>query len=258
MLIRSYLSTLKRVLKRDRYLIENPASISCDHNLGSAIFALALAHLVLHKPACKLVQVGANSGKSAHDLFDEISKFRLRSLLIEPQADVFNVLKKNYSGMDYVVCVNAAIAPEKASRTIYRLSERANCFQLKGKSFGNGIASFSRDHVWQYFQSHCTPEGRNELPESIIVEFNVQCEQYETLANSYGFGTFDILLVDTEGFDFEILKLINIGERKPRLIKFEHKHLSVGDRREAWEYLKQMKYHQFVIEKTGDTVALLL
>jgi hypothetical protein len=39
----------------------------------------------------------------------------------------------------------------------------------------------------------------------------------------------DIVLVDVEGFDLKVLKLIEIKKYRPFLIKYEHKHF--GDKK---------------------------
>ncbi len=40
----------------------------------------------------------------------------------------------------------------------------------------------------------------------------------------------DLLQIDTEGYDATILRMIDFSRCRPRLIKFEHKSLSAGER----------------------------
>src|SRR5579863_6851588 len=45
----------------------------------------------------RYVEVGANDGVIADPVFPWIEKHRLQGILIEPQKDIFNRLKKNYA-----------------------------------------------------------------------------------------------------------------------------------------------------------------
>ena len=66
---------------------------------------------------------------------------------------------------------------------------------------------------------------------------------------------YDFLQIDTEGFDYEVLKLAHIEANLPGLINYEHKHLKPGDRQAAWKYLRDLGYRIFTHE--GDTSAFL-
>ena len=234
--IRSYLGCVKRALREDAYIVRNAKVISSVSCADADLFELALSKLLLERPELTLLQIGANTGKGKHDLFDHITKFKIRSVLVEPQPDVFKMLRDNYADLPHVACENVALAREEGGRKIYRLSELADQFDAQQRGFGTGIASFSREHVWDYFVNHCTPEGLRQDQDKIVVAF-------------------DVLVVDTEGFDFEILKMVQIDDHRPSLVKFEHRHLSRHDRRAAWEHLRVRGFQQFVMKASGDTVA---
>jgi hypothetical protein len=56
---------------------------------------------------------------------------------------------------------------------------------------------------------------------------------FETLFARAGLGGVDLLQIDTEGFDLEVLRLFDVGLRRPAIINFEQIHLSGPDREEA-------------------------
>lgn len=62
--------------------------------------------------------------------------------------------------------------------------------------------------------------------------------------------------MDTEGFDFEVLKMADIENKHPTLINYEHEHLRPEDQQASWDYLKKLNYHTFTHQ--GDTAAFLL
>jgi hypothetical protein len=40
----------------------------------------------------------------------------------------------------------------------------------------------------------------------------------------------NLLQIDTEGYDFEIIKMVNFETLRPDVIHYEHRHLSDADR----------------------------
>jgi hypothetical protein len=61
-------------------------------------------------------------------------------------------------------------------------------------------------------------------------------------------------MIDTEGFDFEVIKMFNISESKPGLIIFESSHLSEEDIAEADQLFSDNDYD---VRKDGaNTVAM--
>jgi hypothetical protein len=64
----------------------------------------------------------------------------------------------------------------------------------------------------------------------------------------------DYLQIDTEGFDYEILKMIDFSIIKPKLIKFESVNLSISDKQSANLLLVCNGYYLF--DELGDTVAI--
>jgi len=63
----------------------------------------------------------------------------------------------------------------------------------------------------------------------------------------------DLLHIDTEGFDYEIIKSIDFTKIKPKIILYEHNHLSNEDKKECMEFLKSKKYS--ILIKIFDTLA---
>ena len=50
------------------------------------------------------------------------------------------------------------------------------------------------------------------------------------------------MLIDTEGKDFDILRLINFADMKPLCIYYEHSGLKEEDQRDAVRHLKHQGY----------------
>ena len=59
----------------------------------------------------------------------------------------------------------------------------------------------------------------------------------------------DYLQIDTEGFDFQILKMIDFKAISPKLIRFEYANLSESELSESKEILKN-----YTLEQDGSDV----
>ena len=61
------------------------------------------------------------------------------------------------------------------------------------------------------------------MPDSeYIEEVTVKCVSFADFVKSQAIQNLDLLLIDTEGYDFEILMSIDFSVLKPKIIRFEH------------------------------------
>ena len=63
-----------------------------------------------------------------------------------------------------------------------------------------------------------------------IIAESVPCTRFQTLFSQNRVAQVDILQVDTEGYDYEVLKLFPFDQFTPAFIRYEHSHLSDIDR----------------------------
>ena len=50
---------------------------------------------------------------------------------------------------------------------------------------------------------------------------DVPCLTFDSLVSKHGVTAVDLVQMDTEGYDFEIVKLIDLDRLRPRLIMYE-------------------------------------
>ena len=194
------------------------------------------------------VQIGAHNGKYSDPIHSYVTKYRLSGTAVEPQPDVFKQLQETYAGFP-VKCVNAAVGKEDGVRSLYVVKESA----ITAANFEQmtGIASFDRAMVERNLTKKI-PLG--EKPSEYIDEISVPAVSFESLVQ--GIEKIDLLQIDTEGYDWEILKMVDIKKYAPRIINFESTHLSVADRHECETWLEVNDYRWF--RNKGDTCAYLL
>ncbi len=195
-----------------------------------------------HRPI-KFVQIGANDGISFDDLYLTVTSGRWSGIVVEPLKDLFDRLSFNYQDYPQVVPVNVAVHPNKEFETMYRVNK--NCLK-NYPSWAAGIASMSKSHLL-----------KNNILENDILSENVICRSMMGLLREHCCIDADVLQIDTEGFDGEILKMIDFTEFRPIVVKFEWMCLSKDDQIKVRKILENSGYI-FRVESDGaDGVAWL-
>lgn len=176
------------------------------------------------------IQVGANDGIRHDPLHAFVQAHRCRGILIEPQHAMFEQLRETYRDHAQLTLLNLAIgdAPHKK---FYRMQAAPP----DAPSWWHGIASFDRETVAKH---------RRFYPdiERYIVEDEVRCLTLKQLVDEHRVTRLDLLQIDTEGYDFEIIKMIEPTGLRPSLIHFEHKHLSDANRMACIQHLEARGY----------------
>lgn len=256
-MILNCLKRLKNAIRDDSFIVANRGSISSGGVFDSIAFENAVWRVVLEADSPFVVQVGAHFGNASHDMKAQLKKTSASALLVEPQPEAFLKLTRNYSDCPAVTLANVAVSDVSTTRPMYRIAENANQYHRTGGRFATSIASFNPEHPWQYFRRNATSAGLSADRNAVIESVTVDCLTFSELASRHRIERIDVLAVDTEGFDFEILKMAFEAGFRPTLVKYEHKHLA--DRQEmrgAWKFMIDRGYRVVVVRATGDTVGL--
>jgi FkbM family methyltransferase len=179
------------------------------------------------------IEIGANDGAQHDHLAAMIRSRPWRGVMVEPVPYVFERLRANYGSLDRVALVNAAIADHDGSVPFYHLREAEDHNSLP--SWYDAIGSLTRAAI----SGHA-----DQIPdiESRIVEVEVPALTFDSLCARHGIEDVDLLLVDTEGYDREIVRQVDLGRWRPRLLVYEHFHLSAGERRECEDRVAEHGY----------------
>lgn len=204
MLKRAVKSVLDRlgysITKREyAYLVDSPFS-----------FEAMLYRRIVKQGHCTFIQIGANDGISFDPLHKLIThhKDRMSGIVVEPLYRAFEQLCRTYQSFPNIVKINAAIHNSQSEMVLYTVSDDA----LKTlPAYSHGIASFDKDH-----------HALTGTPPECIVAETVRCISLGTLLDDYDVRELDLLLLDTEGYDAEILLNLDFDRIKPALIRFEH------------------------------------
>jgi FkbM family methyltransferase len=207
------------------------------------------------------IQIGANDGVSNDAIHESVVRFGLKGLLVEPQATSFRELTRAYRAHDGVILDNVAISHKDGTQKLYTV----DC-SLPFLRYANQLASFDYEHVRRQLKRHfnngASPAVRQSLKDlrltvddCIRPELVTTCT-FHTLLEKHGISAYELLQIDTEGFDYEVIKMALIERFRPLLVNYEHEHLKERDKVECWNYLRNQGYKLFTHE--GNTAAYLV
>ena len=210
---------------------------------GANVLALAISDVLLRRavngknyPEFTFVQIGANDGLTVDPIRRFILKYGFRGVLVEPQPDVFQKLKSNYSGAQNLQFANVAIARTSGTVSMYR-------FKNANADWADCLATFSRETLLNNFHN---VKGEVE-------ELKIPAVTLPQLLETHGLKKLDLLQIDAEGYDYEIIKAMGETSIRPEIIAFEPGFLSISDQVECFAFLNSLGY---AVNNNGpDTVA---
>jgi FkbM family methyltransferase len=192
-----------------------------------------VAHELVRNARLTFMQIGAFDGVGDDDLRALVVEHKLRGVLVEPQPAAFARLTQTYRDQPQVALLQAAIAEREGSRDLYCQRGEASM-----------VASFDRRHLL-----------RHGIRESEIVTQQVACHTVGSALRAAGMNDVDLLQIDAEGYDWPIIRSIDFSQIRPRVIRFEYRHMTARHADECLLLLASHSY-RFVIE-TRDIIAHL-
>tara|TARA_B100000902_G_C27309881_1_gene917723 strand:+ start:2438 stop:3193 length:756 start_codon:yes stop_codon:yes gene_type:complete len=182
-----------------------------------------------------LIQIGSNDGKRFDNLNEFIKEYSPKTILVEPIKRDFNELRKNYSNKKNIFFENSAISVNNKINTLFKVKEK------KLKYYGEhvkGISSFNVNHLLKHGVSKFHIEKENVNSISI-----------NDLLKKYSIDQLDLLMLDTEGYDGDIIiDFLSTTSLKP-LIIFEYIHIKQDTFKNLIKLLNIKKYQYFKIEE---------
>lgn len=217
------------------------------------LLALVMQDRMRQNPEPFFVQIGAHDGKSADPINAMVKQHHWQGLLVEPQPSAFERLQQTYASEPQLQFENAAIGKQDGTATLYRVREQGTNFPY----WYYQIASLDRQKVVDVL-AHWKQTSDDPIPddfESLIEALPIPAFSVQSLLAKHQVQAIDLLVVDTMGYDYEILKLFPFELLKPAVIHFEHNHLSSDDQMECLHFLIKQGYS--LAKVAVDTIAYL-
>ena len=202
------------------------------------------------------IQIGANDGQWGDNIYKFVRRDNWSGILIEPQREIFKRLLNNYKKRKNLFFENIAIDSTSGERDLYKIS-------FCNSQWASGISSFIKNDVQKLIDAgyieRMAFEESIKLPSDKREWIGVEKVKIETLSNiiaKYKVKNIDLIMIDAEGYDFEIIKTIPFEEIKPSVIVYEHSHFNEEVMYESWKYLNKHGYR--TIPTNGNTIAELI
>lgn len=190
------------------------------------------------------IQIGANDGVIYDPIHRFVTQYQWHGILVEPLEDLFKKLQDNYRSNPRLQFECVAIADKEETRKFYRIKKELTFLPTWCKGLGTFNLDVLLSHKWA-------------LPdiEHYIESVDVPCTTLTSLLAKHQVKRLDLLQIDTEGFDYEVIKQIDFNQLKPTLISYEHKHITSVDRTVCETLLKQQGYR--ITKHLGNSLAYL-
>lgn len=191
------------------------------------------------------IKIGAHDGTTWDNTYPFIVSHACSGILVEPVREAFDKLVENHKGQAGIFFENVAISDKNEMRDFYRIK----------KSPGEDMPCWC-DQLGSFFPEVVLEEEKHfpGLHNHLICE-KVRCITFADLIRKYNIERVDLLFIDTEGYDYEIIKQIDFKKIKPKLILFEHLHLTPQDREACESLLAEHGYR--IVRSDWDTFCIL-
>jgi FkbM family methyltransferase len=202
--------TVQSMLWKNGYNLQRIRSFP-EKNIN--LLKLLVKQLPQNNSETTIVQIGANDGKTDDPVYSIISDGNWSGVLVEPLPNLYKELTKTYQNISNLKLENCAIANEDGIVTIYRVVADDSL-----PEYVKLLASFDRNVILK---------NKPLIPniEQFIETIEVPAMTLKTLLKKYSIQHINLLQIDTEGFDYEILKMAFQTSLLPDIINFEYTHL---------------------------------
>jgi len=206
---------IRRFLARhDRDVIARPEPLASNRERIIRPTLRMVVSELLDPKELNFVIVGAFDGLSNDEIYPLVKAHHFRGVALEPQPAAFARLSEAYRDEPQVQLVNAALDWKEGKREMFGVKP-----EFHSDKFHPQLASFNRDVVMRY----------PGVADHEVGSFPVDCVTLKGCLERAGLERVDLLQIDTEGFDFEVIKMLDGAGLRPRIIKYEHKHLTRQD-----------------------------
>ncbi len=182
-----------------------------------------------------LIQIGSNDGKRFDPLNKFIKKYSPLSILVEPIKKDFIDLKDNYKDQKNIFFENSAISVNDSINYLYKVNDTKLKFY---DEHIKGITSFEIKHLIKHGVS-----------KSHIIKEPVNSISIDELLSKHSLNQLDLLMVDTEGYDGEIvIEFLSKLFFRPIII-FEYIHINHETFKKLVKLLKLKKFNFYKIDE---------
>ena len=180
----------------------------------------------------RFLQIGALELKGHFEPVAMARKFPdYRGILVDAQPVAIARLTEKYGGDERINIVHAAITKSGEKVPFFHVDNRDGQFP----DWVLGTASLNKQSILKFSREFPGLEDR-------VVETLVDGATIASLLDQQGFKSLDLLMIDAEGYDYELLRVFPFERLRPSVVFLEHAHLDARQREAAVSLLVQHGY----------------
>jgi FkbM family methyltransferase len=177
------------------------------------------------------VSVGSNDGVKNDPIYPFLKNNNWSGIMIEPLPENFKILYQNFAGNDKIKLLNIAINEKDGFMPFYFVKE---VLDDEPNWYGQ-VASFDYNTFIKNIEV---------IPELMlrIGTVSIEGKTFSSLIDIESESKIDLLMIDTEGYDWRILKTFPFELQNPNIIIFEYQWISAYEFKEATKHLIHLGY----------------
>ncbi|MDD5587080.1 MAG: FkbM family methyltransferase [Alphaproteobacteria bacterium] len=197
------------------------------------------------------VQIGAMDGVRFDPIHPLVKELGWHGLMVEPVPDIFAKLRENYAGCENQIFSNMAIADYEGHITMTRVNPAA----VQEGVVADGVIGLSTIMPDRGIigSSTLAPQLREAIDKHMQT-LDVPCCRLMILLKQHNIPKIDLLVVDTEGADWMVLRQLPLETYRPRIVYYEFTHLSPYEKAASVMHLRNHGYRLYIEDKTGENV----
>lgn len=175
--------------------------------------------LLRESPVLSFVEVGANDGKIADPIYKYVADGRMRGLLIEPMPEPFEQLQQTYENTTGNTFLNVGVGPVDGELDLFHSELSVLTTANPQKNALKGVEN--------------------------LTKVTVPVRTLGSILDENDMSRFDILQLDTEGYEWEILRDFDLPAYEISVIFVEFYCLSIPERVGMFKKLLDAKYSYY-------------
>lgn len=221
--------------------------------IASPRFRQSVFDAIGSESAVRFLQIGAMDGVSFDPMHAAVRRYGWSGTFVEPMPEYIERLRRNMTGLPNLNFVQTAIAEASGRRAMHRVRPQA--------------VETGRVPPWAAGLSSLVPERtplsgkgltaeQNQLVQAEMETIEVDCLSFADFEAAHGIAGFDVLLIDTEGYDWNVLRQIDLARHAPKCVHLEIVHLPPDEIALAISLLRDAGYACYAMDDGNDLLAL--
>lgn len=194
------------------------------------------------KNAVSFIQIGANDGVTNDPIHTFIKKYKWKGTLVEPLPDFFKKLKENYAGETQLNFENLGIGNKEDLLQFYYLPTQYN-----NPEWLQQIGTFSKEAIEINLKNQPAYLPLVEAKSIPVITLSSLIQRSKLL-------DIDLLVIDAEGFEFQILSQLEKASVKPNYIFYEWGCMTEEENKALQQILINLGYEFYAA--SGDLLAV--